>query len=214
MKFKKTYLLLLISIAISLSACFKLDKNPPQIFLNGSLQVQIPINAKYIEPGFKATDDRDGDLTYLVEVSDSVNTELANFYFIYYNVTDASGNKAKQVNRIVEVYHTVNHLTTVYLKNAICTYGNSSNESVTINPKGGSETDFRISGIIENGKTLNGYLYGNNKRFIKIPVQSFTDTSYYGEGIIDPAGNIIEINLNRQINAVTDTCNITLTRYL
>ncbi len=213
MKFKKTYLLV-ISIAVSLCACFKPDKNPPQIYLKGSLQVQIPINSKYIEPGYKATDDRDGDLTYLVEVSDSVNTKLANFYFIHYNVTDASGNKAKQVSRIIEVCHTVNHLTTVYLKNAICTFGNLSNESVTINPRGGSETDFRISGIIENGKTLNGYLYGSNKRSIKIPVQSFTDTTYYGEGIIDQAGNIIEIKLNRQINTVTDTCNITLTRYL
>ncbi|MFN7014455.1 MAG: immunoglobulin-like domain-containing protein [Bacteroidia bacterium] len=213
MKLKKTYLLLL-SIIVSLCACFKPDKNPPQIFLKGSLHVQIPIHSKYIEPGFKASDDRDGDLTYLVEVSDSVNTELAKFYLIYYNVTDASGNKANQVNRIVEVYHTINHLTTVYLKSAICTYGNSSNENVTINPKGGSETEFRISGITENGKTLNGYLYGNNKRLIKIPVQSFTDTIYFGEGIIDQAGNIIEINLNRQINTVTDTCNIKLTRYL
>lgn len=213
MKFKKTYLFQII-IAFSLSACFKPDKNPPQIFLKGSLHVQIPIHAKYIEPGFKASDDRDGDLSYLVEISDSVNTELANFYFIYYNVADASGNKAKQVNRIVEVYHTANHLTTVYLKNVNCSYTNLNNENVTINPKGGSETDIRISGIIENGKTLNAYLYGNNKRSIKIPNQSYTDTTYFGEGLIDQAGNVIEIKLKRQINTVTDTCTITLTRYL
>lgn len=213
MKLTHTYLILLL-ISIGISACFKVDKNPPQIFLKGSLQVQIPIHSNYTEPGFKATDDRDGDLSYLVHVSDSVNPELANFYFIYYNVTDASGNKAKQVNRIVEVYHTVNHLTTVYLKNATCTYGNMSSENVTINPRGISESDFRINGITENGKTLNGYIYGNNRRLLKIPAQSFTDTVYFGEGFIDQAGSIIEINLNRQINNITDTCNITLTRYL
>lgn len=212
MKLNQKYFFTLLALT-SLTACFKLDTTPPQILLRGSLQVQVPINSKYIEPGFKATDDRDGDLSYLVEISDSVNSNLANYYFIYYNVTDASGNRAKQVNRIVEVYHTVNHLTNVYLKNATCTYGSTTNENVTINPKGGNEIDFRINGIIENGKTLNGYLYGNNKRQLKIPVQNFTDTSYFGDGFIDQAGNIIQINLNRQINTITDTCNIILTRY-
>jgi hypothetical protein len=212
MSLRQTYILL-VPIAFLLVSCFKIDNTPPEIFLKGSLQVQVPIHSKYIEPGFKATDDRDGDISYLVEISDSVNSELANYYFIYYNVTDASGNRAKQVNRIVEVYHTVNHLTTVYSKVATCSFGNLSNESVTINPKGGSNSEFRISGITDNGKILNGYIYGNNNRLLKIPVQYFTDTIYFGEGTIDNAGNIIEMILNRQINNNTDTCNITLTRY-
>lgn len=212
MKLKLTHTILLILI-FGFYSCFKTDKTPPQIYLSGSLHIKLPIHSHYLEPGFKATDDRDGDISYLVEVSDSVNTELANFYFIYYNVTDASGNRAKQVSRIVEVYHTVGQLTTVYLKNSNCTFGNTSSENVTINPKGGSEIDFKIAGITDNGKALNGYLYGNNNRSLKIPIQNFTDTTYYGDGFIDPAGNTIEINFIRQINNVTDTCNIILTRY-
>jgi hypothetical protein len=212
MKFKRIYLFLILVVLI-LSACFKVDRTPPQILLRGSLHVQIPINSKYIEPGYKAIDDRDGDISYLVEVSDSVNSNLANFYLIYYSVTDASGNKAKQVNRIVEVYHTVNHLTNVYLKNTSCTFGDLTNQNVTINPKGGNEIEFKINGILENNKTLNAYLYGHNKRQIKIPVQNFTDTSYFGDGFIDQAGNNIELNLKRQINTITDSCNIILNRY-
>lgn len=213
MKLKLTYTILIILTSVFYS-CFKPDKTPPQIYLSGTLQVQIPIHSKYVEPGFKAIDDRDGDLSYLVEVSDSVNSELAKYYFINYNVTDASGNKANQVTRIVEVYHTVNNLTTVYLKSATCTNGNLNNENVTINPKGTSNSDFIINGITENNNSLNGYLYGNNKQLVKIPVQNFTDTTYFGDGFIDQAGNVIELNLKRQINNVTDTCNIILTRYL
>lgn len=202
-----------IASLLLFTSCFKEDKVPPQIYLYGDLRVQVPINTPYIEPGFKATDNKDGDLTYLVEISDSVNTELANFYLIYYNVSDASGNKAKQASRIVEVHHTVNHLTTVYFKSDSCTFGNLNNNNVTINPRNGYEYDFKITGITENGRTLNAYLYGNNKRFIKIPVQTFTDTTYFGEGIIDPKGNIIEIILNRQIQTHLDSCKIRLTRF-
>jgi hypothetical protein len=212
MKSKHLYLLVILMV-LFFTACFKVDKTPPQIFLKGSLHVQLPINSKYIEPGYKAIDDRDGDITYLVEVSDSVNPSLANFYLIYYNVTDASGNRAKQVSRIVEVYHTVNHLTNVYLKNSGCIFGDLTNQNVTINPKGGNETDFKINGILKNNKTLNAYLFGPNKRKIKIPVQNFNDTTYFGEGFIDEAGNNIEIILKQQINTITDSCKIILNRY-
>ncbi|MFN4234240.1 MAG: immunoglobulin-like domain-containing protein [Bacteroidia bacterium] len=211
---KKTIHIILVFIAIFLlNSCFKPDKNPPKIFLSGSLQIQIPINSNYIEPGYKAIDDRDGDLSYLVEITDSINTSLAKYYFVYYNVTDASGNKANQAYRIVEVYHTSQFLTDVYNKNTTCFNSNVLNDNVTINYKGGSNTDLRINGLIEIQRTLNGYIYGNNKRKLKIPIQSFTDTTFYGDGQIDEAGNKIEIILHRQINSITDTCNIILTRY-
>lgn len=187
---KKTIHIILVFIAIFLlNSCFKPDKNPPKIFLSGSLQIQIPINSNYIEPGYKAIDDRDGDLSYLVEITDSINTSLAKYYFVYYNVTDASGNKANQAYRIVEVYHTSQFLTDVYNKNTTCFNSNVLNDNVTINYKGGSNTDLRINGLIEIQRTLNGYIYGNNKRKLKIPIQSFTDTTFYGDGQIDEAGD-------------------------
>ena len=68
------------------------DTTPPEITLEGGEVFELSAGVPYEEPGFTATDDRDGDLTAQVEVDGQVNCYHAGDYEITYTVTDAYGN--------------------------------------------------------------------------------------------------------------------------
>ena len=70
------------------------DTTPPEITLEGGEVFELSAGVPYEEPGFTATDDRDGDLTAQVEVDGQVNCYHAGDYEITYTVTDAYGNTA------------------------------------------------------------------------------------------------------------------------
>ena len=79
------------------------DVVPPVIKLSGDSIISIAIGGTYKEPGYKATDDCDGDITENVKVKGSVDTSKKGEYKIEYTVTDSSGNTAK-AKRTVLVY--------------------------------------------------------------------------------------------------------------
>lgn len=79
-----------------------IDDIPPVIKLEGNQITEISINKEYIEPGYKAIDEYDGDLTERVEVIGKVDTENYGEYIIKYKVKDNSNNTV-EVNRIVKV---------------------------------------------------------------------------------------------------------------
>jgi hypothetical protein len=57
----------------------------------------------YKDPGVKASDNADGDITAKVTTSGGVNVGKAGNYTIYYNVSDESSNAAETKSRIVRV---------------------------------------------------------------------------------------------------------------
>jgi hypothetical protein len=193
-------------------ACFKPDKTAPEIFLKGNLIYKTPINKPYIEPGYTAIDNRDGDISNLVSVSDTPNTNIARTFFVNYFVSDASGNSSNPSKRIVEVYHDAFSLIDVYSKNSICSNGSFTKENATINRQNGTETDILLGGILQTQANLQGYITGENKRQLIIPQQALGDTSIAGNGIISEDGKTITIKLSLSYNLATDTCNITLER--
>ena len=67
----------------------------PELSLLGNTNVVIDVDAEYVEPGFTATDDIDGDLTDKVQVEGEYDTSVAGTYTITYTVTDSSGNTTK-----------------------------------------------------------------------------------------------------------------------
>ena len=79
------------------------DTIPPVITLHGSHTMTIPINSTYVELGYTATDDVDGDITNNVTVTGSINIALAGTYTLYYDITDSSGNTAVQQIRTITV---------------------------------------------------------------------------------------------------------------
>ena len=81
-----------------------IDTTPPVITLLGSSDQTIDVGADWSAPGFQAVDLEQGNMNTLVQVTgDSVDPSRAGTYNILYNVTDASGNQATEVVRIVEV---------------------------------------------------------------------------------------------------------------
>lgn len=67
------------------------DTVKPVITLSGGNQT-ITAGDTWVEPGYSATDDTDGDLTGSVTVTGTVNTANAGTYTLTYSVTDAAGN--------------------------------------------------------------------------------------------------------------------------
>ena len=67
------------------------DQTPPVISLVGGNRT-LTEGDTWVDPGFTATDDTDGDLTEQVTVTGTVDTSRAGSYNLVYSVTDAAGN--------------------------------------------------------------------------------------------------------------------------
>ena len=78
---------------------------PPVLTLHGESSLRVECAGAFVEPGFVATDVRDGDLTGLVEVSGQVVVGQPGRYELSYRVSDASGSLAI-AQRVVEVVDT------------------------------------------------------------------------------------------------------------
>lgn len=79
------------------------DPVAPEITLSGQLNLSLEIGSHYEEPGYTATDNCDGDITDLVEVSGDVDTGKAGTYKLKYTVMDSYENSATAV-RTVKVH--------------------------------------------------------------------------------------------------------------
>ncbi len=80
------------------------DKEAPEITLIGEKEVSIKVFEEYKDLGAIAKDNLDETIGDKIVVDTSkVNTNVPGDYEVTYNVTDASGNKAKTIKRIVHV---------------------------------------------------------------------------------------------------------------
>lgn len=77
------------------------DSKKPDLELIGDKEININYGETYIEPGYKATDNYDGNLTNNVKVKNRVNTKKEGTYEISYTVVDSSGNKAKEIRKVI-----------------------------------------------------------------------------------------------------------------
>lgn len=77
------------------------DNEKPQITLKGE-DVALEYGSNYVEPGYEATDNYDGDLTKKVSIKNTINNKKAGIYKVTYSVKDSSGNKFS-TSRNVEV---------------------------------------------------------------------------------------------------------------
>ncbi len=80
---------------------FVVDGSKPIITLSGQSPVIIAHGGAYIEPGFNAYDNRDGNLTSSVVVVSNVDTNTLGEYEVRYTVEDSVGNKETMTRKIV-----------------------------------------------------------------------------------------------------------------
>ena len=72
-----------------------LDITIPELLLASGEAITLPVGEAYIEPGWTASDNYDGDLTSKVRVEGEVDTSKAGEYVLTYLVADSSGNEAR-----------------------------------------------------------------------------------------------------------------------
>lgn len=76
------------------------DPVSPDIHLLGEREIVLKLGQRYVEPGYEATDNLDGDLTDRVTVSGKVDVYHAGSYTLKYVVKDRYGNKAEQTRTV------------------------------------------------------------------------------------------------------------------
>ena len=79
-----------------------IDDIDPVIELKGEQITKISKNKNYVEPGYTAIDEYDGDITDKVQIIGEVDIEKYGEYVLTYKVTDNSNNQT-EVNRIIKV---------------------------------------------------------------------------------------------------------------
>ncbi len=88
------------------------DTTAPVITLNGDIEVYIDLNTVYTELGAKVTDNKDDDKD--ATVSGNVDNTKAGIYTLTYTATDAAGNEATPVTRIIKVRPVISVLGTKF----------------------------------------------------------------------------------------------------
>lgn len=77
------------------------DNETPVITLSGDSEIYINYDENYIEPGYNAVDNYDGNLTNKVVVTNKVNKKKPGTYKISYSVSDSSKNNTKVYRTVV-----------------------------------------------------------------------------------------------------------------
>ena len=79
------------------------DSSAPVITLLNNATVDIEVGGTYTDAGATANDNYDGDITSNIVTVNNVDTSTIGTYTVTYNVSDANGNAAVEVNRTVNV---------------------------------------------------------------------------------------------------------------
>lgn len=77
------------------------DVQPPQILLTGGEEMAITVGTFFQEPGYQASDNLDGDVTDLVQVSGQVDWLRPGTYPLTYTVTDSAENQTTVTRNVV-----------------------------------------------------------------------------------------------------------------
>ncbi|MGI6235641.1 MAG: DUF5011 domain-containing protein, partial [Christensenellales bacterium] len=77
-----------------------IDADKPEITLNGPSYVTLFKDDAYIDVGYTAVDNIDGDLTAQVIVEGNVDTAVPGIYILKYKVSDAVGNNSEEMRTV------------------------------------------------------------------------------------------------------------------
>ena len=77
------------------------DNVKPDILIIGEKEITIYVGDNYVEPGFTATDNIDGDITSDVKVEGKVDTSKKGTYILTYKVKDKAGNSNEITRKVI-----------------------------------------------------------------------------------------------------------------
>jgi len=149
------------------------DTTAPVITLVGSSPVDLNVGDVYTEQGATATDNIDGDISANIVVGgDTVDINTAGAYVITYNVSDAAGNAATEVTRIVNVVQDTT--TPVITLNGASTINLNLGDTYT--EQGATATD-NIDGDITANIVVGGATVDTNVAGTYIVTYNVSDTA-------------------------------------
>lgn len=103
MRKRVAYILAVSMGVMTLSSCEKVDDIFPEFSLQGGNTLTIPLNKQFVDPGVKAIDDTDGDISNRVVVKSNLDVDKVGQYEIAYLVSDEAGNVSGPLVRKVIV---------------------------------------------------------------------------------------------------------------
>ena len=125
------------------------DNEAPTIELKGGQEVSVFIDTNYEEPGYKAIDNCDGDITDQVVVKGIINTSIPGEYKLTYTVSDE-----------------FNNTTTVERKVIVYSFNTESKEAyITALNEYIKEKNYNVSIIYYNLDNKYTYKYNENKKY-------------------------------------------------
>ena len=215
---KKLLLLVTVISLIIHSGCKKADTTPPVITLKGDNPFNLTINSEYNDPGYTATDNKDGDITSKVTSSwkPAFNKDLTGKYICTYVVSDAAGNK-DTARRTVNVINSAGFLFGDYLNasgscaitgplsfDSRITVSSTTNNTLTIGNFGGF------------GVTLNAFYFPSGDS-VSIPTgQSLSGTKSLVSSAVSISNHtnptVLNINFTWTDGHNSDNCSSTYTK--
>ena len=83
------------------------DMVSPKLSLRGSSVISLALGESFLDPGFEANDNKDGNVTSSVVVEGEVITSKEGTYMLSYSVKDDAGNISEVLTRTVVVVDTI-----------------------------------------------------------------------------------------------------------
>ena len=111
------------------------DTIVPTITIIGDKEITITVGSDFKDPGAKAIDDTDGDLTSMIRVSGSVDTKKVGKYKIEYSVSDKAGNISTEYRMINVIDVNITSSTTQNRQTTRRTTVYTNRTNATVQPK-------------------------------------------------------------------------------
>lgn len=168
------------------------DTAAPVLTLDGDNPLTIVQGSAYVEPGFAANDNVDGNITADVVVTGDVDHLTPATYTVNYVVTDSSGNQSSQVRTVVVeeapvdtipdafLLHSLNEqpFQTMVVSNAIIVAGVAADTDIPISVNGAPSSQYSVS--TDAGVTWGGWTSTGTNVRLDYQVRVRHATSPYG----------------------------------
>lgn len=180
----------------------KEDYVKPEINLIGG-EVEIRLGEEYFEPGYKALDNVDGDITSKVIISSNLDKNKVGSYEIIYSVEDSSNNR-DEIKRIVKVLPNIKTYSNSFVANE-----EVKNKLLELNKY---LSNYNVSVGYINLKNNFTYVYQENKVYFGASLIKTLDAMYvYEKNII---GNSIKESVKMAISKSDNNAHFDIVNYI
>jgi peptidoglycan/xylan/chitin deacetylase (PgdA/CDA1 family) len=179
------------------------DEIAPVISLTGGTSIALNPGKDFVDPGYTATDECDGDLTSSVKVEGSVNGHKYGTYTLTYSVSDSKGNKAevKRTVRIADISAPVLTLqgeTSTFIK--VGTAYTDPGFSASDNIDGNLTTKVVVSGTVDTSKMARNVItYTVKDAFGNVTTKTRTVYVYEKQAVantINPGNKVVYLTFD------------------